>query len=323
VTTKECRTRSARPYEGSYHLPMHLSLVHFEATDGVGLAGLLYEPTRKSDDVVVWLHGNGDSSVFYSSRSNMLGEAITERGTAFLTFNNRGAYMLKRLRQRKGAKKTSKLFGMSHELIRDCIYDIDGAVRYCRSLGYKRVHLVGHSTGANKICVYNFYKPRNPIASYLVLAGGDDSGLYRKQWGVAKFQRVLARCRTMLKARKGDDYVPASLTPFLITWRSLHDTINPDGDYNVFPYLEVMEKRFSRKPLFRHFRSIKSKPTLVLYGENDEYCFDDVPRCMEILREHAAGSRMSFAIMPDADHGFSGKERQLGQAVARWVRAFP
>lgn len=299
---------------------MKLSLVHFEATDGLGLAGLLYEPRKRPEDVVVFLHGNGDSSVFYSSRSNLLGERLTKRGLPFLTFNNRGAYMLKRLRQRRGTKRQSKLYGMSHELIRECVFDIDGAVRYCRSLGYKRIHLVGHSTGANKICVYHSLKPRNPVASYLLLAGGDDSGLYRRQWGYGKFDRALTRCRAMIKAKRGGEYVRSDLSPFLITWRSLYDTINPDGDYNVFPFLEVMERRVSRKPLFRHFRTITKKPTLVLYGAQDEYCFDDVPRCVSILKEHAPDSRMQFAIMPGADHGFGGKEEELGNAIASWAK---
>lgn len=298
---------------------MQLSLVHFEATDGVGLAGLLYEPRKQSEDIVVFLHGNGDSSVFYSTRSNLLGERLTKQGLAFLTFNNRGAYMLKRLRQRRGTKRSSRLYGMSHELIRECVYDIDGVRRFCRSRGYKRIHLVGHSTGANKICLYHSIKPRNPIRSYLLLAGGDDSGLYRRQWGYAKFERTLTRSREMIGRRRGDEYVPSHLSPFLITWRSLYDTINPNGDYNVFPFLEVMERRVSRKPLFRHFRSIKGKPALVLYGERDEYCFGDVPRCVEILRDHAPDKSMQFVIMPEADHGFGGKELELADAIAEWV----
>ena len=297
---------------------MKTHLIHFEATDHLGLAGLLFEPDRRTRDVAVFLHGNGDSSIFYSGRTNALAEEITRRGVAYFPFNNRGAYMIKRLR-RSGRKPKSFLYGMSHERIRECVFDIDGAIRFLKKAGYRRIHLVGHSTGANKICVYDYYKPRNSATSYLLLAGGDDSGLYRRQWGYAKFARVLDLCRRRIKEKRGDEFVPPNLSPFFISWKSLYDTINPDGDYNVFPFLEVMEKRVSRKPLFRHFRGVR-KRTLVLYGENDEYCFDDVPRCVEILRSiRLPDKRMQYEIMPGANHGFGGYESELGAAIAQWA----
>lgn len=300
---------------------MNLRLIHFEATDRLGLAGLLYEPRKKTRDIVIFLHGNGDSSVFYSGRSNALGEILTRAGIAYMPFNNRGAYMVKRLRRRVGRKPESLLYGMSRELIRECVPDIEGAIRYARSSGYSRVHLVGHSTGANKICVYNAYRPRNAATSYLLLAGGDDSGLYRRQWGDAAFDRRLDVCRERIRRGRGEESVPRAWTPFIMTYRSLYDTINPNGDYNVFPFLEVMEHRISTRPLFRHFRSIRTKPAYVLYGSEDEFCFDDVPRCVDILRAYAPPrNRMKFGIVDGANHGFTGMEEQLGTEIVGWVK---
>jgi predicted alpha/beta-hydrolase family hydrolase len=95
---------------------------------------------------------------------------------------------------------------------------------------------------------------------------------------------------------------------------------NPDGDYNIFPFLEVMRRlRLSKKPRFRHLRGIR-KPTLLLYGENDEYCYGNVPRCVAILDE-ALGPKpnMELAIMKDADHGFGGREEELGTVLVEWI----
>lgn len=295
-------------------------LVHFQATDGLSLAGLLYEPARQAQDVVIFLHGNGDSSIFHSARTNLIGEELTRRGIAWFPFNNRGAYMVKRLARVRNGRRESIGAGMAYEKIRECTHDIDGAIRFCRAAGFSRVHLVGHSTGANKICVYNYYKPRNRVRSYLLLAGGDDSGLYRERWGERRFDAVIERCRRRIRDRQGKVLVPETLSPFFISWSSLYDTINPDGDYNVFPFLEVLRgRRVSRKPLFRHYRSIR-KPTLALYGAEDEYCFGDVAGCVEILERFAPpGNRMSFEIVPGANHGFSGKETWLAGRIADWV----
>jgi len=63
-------------------------------------------------------------------------------------------------------------------------------------------------------------------------------------------------------------------------------------------------------------------PTLVIYGSEDEYCYGDVPGCVEILKNEAvAGHDAEFRIIPGADHGFHGFERELAREVAAWLIA--
>ncbi|HEX6641187.1 MAG TPA: hypothetical protein VF215_08735, partial [Thermoanaerobaculia bacterium] len=99
---------------------------------------------------------------------------------------------------------------------------------------------------------------------------------------------------------------------------------NPDGDYNVFPFLEAMRGlRLSRKPRFRYLRAIR-KPALFLYGENDEYCRDGASRVVATLAD-ALGPKPNdeLAIMADADHGFGGKERELAEVIVGWMEGRP
>jgi pimeloyl-ACP methyl ester carboxylesterase len=280
-------------------------LVRFDATDDYTLSGLLYEPRRRTSRVIVWLHGTGGASIFDSRRTNLLAAEFTRRGFAFFPFNNRGAHLMRR----NG--------GMAYERIRDCVPDIDGALRELRRRGYRNVTLVGHSTGANKIAVYDHRKPRNTVKRYVLLAGGDDTGLTREQLGDRRFVAALARAR----ARKNDEaLVPPALSALPMSWRSWYDMNNPDGDYNVFPFGEVIRRhRISRRPLFRYVRAIRKK-TLVLYGENDEYCYGDVSRCVSILAD-ALGPKPNFelAIMEGADHGFSGREGEVAALIGDWI----
>jgi len=209
--------------------------------------------------------------------------------------------------------------GMAYERIRDCVFDIDGALRELRSRGYRDVTLVGHSTGANKVAVYDHRKPRNLVKRYVLLAGGDDTGLTYEQLGDRRFRAAIARARSM---KNSDELVPRALSPLPMSWRSFYDMNNPDGDYNVFPFGEVIRRRrISRRPLFRYVRAIRKK-TLVLYGENDEYCNGDVSRCVAILAD-AIGPKPNFelAIMGGADHGFSGREGELGALIGEWIGA--
>ncbi|MGA8807693.1 MAG: alpha/beta hydrolase [Thermoanaerobaculia bacterium] len=273
---------------------------------------MLYEPRRKSKRAIVWLHGGGGASVFESRRTNLLASVFIAQGIAFFPFNNRGSGIVRRAGDDFG--------GAAFERIRDCVADIDGAVRVLWRRGYRDITLAGHSTGANKIAVYDHYKPRNRAKRYVLLAGGDDTGILYAQLGARKFNALLAKAKAMIKSRRGDDLAPPIPGQTMLSWRALYDIANPDGDYNVFPFFEAMSgTKLSRRPL-RYIRAIR-KPSLYIYGDRDEYCFDDVPRCVSILAQQV-NARAEIVIVHDADHGFSGREEELGGLIANWIVTF-
>jgi pimeloyl-ACP methyl ester carboxylesterase len=284
-------------------------LVRFDAANGVALAGLLYEPRRASKRAIIWLHGGGGASVFESRRTNLLASIFIAHGIAFFPFNNRGSSIVRRAGDTLG--------GSAFERIRDCVADIDGAIRELWRRGYRDITLAGHSTGANKIAVYDHYKPRNRAKRYVFLAGGDDTGLLYAQLGPRKFNALLTKAKAMIKSRRGDEIAPRIPGQTMLSWRALYDVANPDGDYNVFPFFEAMTgTKLSRRP-FRYLRAIR-KPSLYIYGDRDEYSFDDVPRCVSILAQHV-NDRAEIVIMRDADHGFGGREGELGGLTANWI----
>jgi pimeloyl-ACP methyl ester carboxylesterase len=276
----------------------------------VALAGLLYEPRRTSKRAIVWLHGGGGASVFESRRTNLLASVFIAQGIAFFPFNNRGSGIVRRAGDGFG--------GAAFERIRDCVADIDGAIRELWRRGYRDITLAGHSTGANKIAVYDHYKPRNRVKRYVLLAGGDDTGSLYAQLGARRFNALLAKAKSMIKARRGDEIAPRIPDQTLLSWRALYDVANPDGDYNVFPFYEAMTgTKLSRRLRFRYISAIR-RPSLYIYGDRDEYCFDDVSRCVSILGQHI-NDRAEIVVMRDADHGFSGREEELGSLIANWI----
>jgi len=299
------------------------TLVEFANTDNIKLPGLLYEPSKKTEKVLINLHGNGSASVFYSvERSNTFGEYLNRAGISFFTFNNIGAHYIKKLKKIEGEEEKDIKLGTAYELIRDCIKDIDGAVKFLKDLGYKEFYLMGHSTGANKICVYNYYKPRSVFSKYLLVSGGDDTGMFYKYMGKKKFNFAIKRCRKYIREGKGDKLIPKYLMDYIISYKSFYDTINPDGDYNIFSFNEVMNNlKLSKKRLFREIKSIKI-PTLVMYGENDEYCYGAVSRCVNIVKKIVGKKdNFDFKIIKDTDHGFHSMEIELAKTVVNWLMA--
>lgn len=300
---------------------MKLNLVEFKNLNSVILPGLLFEPDTQSDSVLIYLHGNGSAGGMYSVElQNTFGTTLTAQGISYFTFTNIGGHLIQKFDRIIGEEKERYTAGVAYELIRDCLGDIDGAVRFLQSRGYKHIYLVGSSTGANKICVYDYYKKKNEIEKYVLLSGGDDSGIYYQSVGDDLFHHVLELCETRIKNGKGRMFVPKYISESPISFQSLYDQINPEGDYNTFPFWWTLNNiNIMKKDPFREVKRI-GKPTLVLYGNDDEFCYGRVPDCVELIKKAVAGKdNFRFGIIPDADHSFNGKRKELASQVAAFL----
>ena len=302
---------------------MKLELVQFPNTNNIFLPGLLYEPEKRSDKVLIYLHGNGSSAGFYSVElQNIFGKTLTDNGISYFTFTNTGGHLIQKFDKITNGEVERVEAGVAYELIKDCLNDIDGAINFVKSRGYKHIYLIGASTGANKICVYNFYKEKNIVEKYVLESGGDDSGLYYSDVGDKKFKLALTLCEKKIKDGKGRDLVPPNLfygEP--ISYQSLFDQINPDGDYNTFPfYWQLNGIKIMKKAPWREIKKI-IRPTLVIYGDNDEYCYGKVQDCVGLIKRAVVGKEnFCFEIIRDADHGYFGKRKELAEKVVKFLK---
>jgi|SRR3989344_4351063 len=293
-------------------------LVQIKTEDGLTLPGYLYESSG-SKKAAIYLHGNGSSSVFY--KDDLKEEqvrALNEKKISYLLFNNRGAHYIKKLDvEDKNGNVERRRFGMAYEKIKDCIQDIDGAIKYLEGRGYNEFYLIGESTGANKICVYHYYKTKNKVSKYIMLSGGDDTGIYYNELSKKRFYKLLKEAKDKIRKRKGEEIICELLPEEIFSYIGFYDIANPDGDYNCFPFLEVMKNiKLSKKKLFRHFKSI-DKPTIVIYGEKDEYAWGDVPKIVNILKKQKP--EFEYKIIREADHSFSKHQIELSKTMANWL----
>lgn len=296
-------------------------LVSITATDGLQLPALHFASAKATKRLVVWLHGMGSSGIFYPvAHTNALAAAFTTRGIALLGLQNRGGGMLQGVRYLDEAgERQKRLQGTSHELIADCVHDIDGALAWAKAQGYTELYLAGHSTGANKVALYSYLKPKNHFSAYVLYGGGDDTGIWYEELGSERFHRALAAAKSQVRAGNGEALAPYDTVHDYFSYQSLADILDPDGNYNTFPFHESGNARLGTKKLWREYHSI-SKPTLVIYGAQDEYCLPSVEACLELLkREAPAGIPFSFQTIPGGDHGCYGRESELATAIASWL----
>jgi pimeloyl-ACP methyl ester carboxylesterase len=292
--------------------------VDFKTSDGLNLPGLLYE-AKGSKKVVIYLHGNGSSSVFYGEKEYRdLPEALNKKNISILKFNNRGANIIKKFTVRKNGTEERVPYGMAYEKIKECVFDIDGAVKFLQKLGYKEFYLAGASTGANKICVYDHFKPKNVFKKYILICGGDDTGIYYSLLGDKKFFKILAKAREKIDKGKGLEIAPEIL-PIgeVFSYQGFYDIANPDGDYNCFPFSEAFGlAKISTKPLFRYFGKIK-KSSIVIYGEKDEYAWSDINKVVTTLKKYQPNFK--YEVIESADHRFTGKQKELAKMITDWI----
>jgi pimeloyl-ACP methyl ester carboxylesterase len=307
---------------------MNLNLVTVTASDGIELPGLLYKPTQQTKKVAVWLHGMGDNGIFYNpNRINALGTALTSKGIALLAFNNRGAHNSKSLRRTEGSvlldEDKSYRGGTHYEKIIDCIKDIDGAVSYLKNDDFTEFYLIGHSTGANKICAYHVHAKLNVFSKYILAGPGDDVGLFYTELGVKKFWHALDYAKQTIDSDMPFKLMPRYSGMYPFSAQSAWDILNPNGDYNTFPYFEFKTERLGTKSLFKEYKQI-DRPTLVIFGEEDEYTYTagTTADALGIFIKQSTNSMLKttdFQLVPGADHGFHGFEKEFAESVTLWL----
>jgi pimeloyl-ACP methyl ester carboxylesterase len=298
-------------------------LLTITATDGLLLPALYYQPLASTKRAVIWLHGMGSSGIFYATdHTNALAQAFVDTGTALIALQNRGGGMLQGVKYiDEAGEKQKRLQGTSHELIAECILDIDGAVEFAQAEGFTELYLGGHSTGANKVALYSYLKPDNPFTGYILYGGGDDTGHYYEDFGAERFNHILTKAREQIKAGQGEDVAPVEFFGDHFSYQSIVDIMDPDGGYNTFPLYETLNQRIGTKELWREFKSI-TKPTLVVYGALDEYVKPDVATGMEILKQQATDRDLfTFRTVEGGDHGCYKHEPELAGVIADWITA--
>ena len=304
---------------------MSLRFVSFLATDKTVLPGLLYGPDRTTKKAAVWLHGMGDNGVFYNpARLNALGDALAKNGIALLAFNNRGAHHRKGLRVDDDSLSDDERYrigGTHYELIADCGKDIDGAADFLEGEGFSELYLLGHSTGANKICVYHA-GGGDRYRKYVLAGPGDDIGLFYTELGPKRYRRALAYAENALPTDPLHIMPKYSgMHPF--SAQSAYDILNPDGAYNVFPYYEAVNGKLGEKPLFKEYRSL-SRPTLVIMGSDDELTHtaggaDEALRLLMGQTNNQQLKQTDFITVGGADHGFHDYENDFADKVSDWL----
>ncbi|MBI3290485.1 alpha/beta fold hydrolase [Candidatus Microgenomates bacterium] len=315
---------------------MQCEFVNVTTADGLDLQGLVFAPdvspsTRSSstsltadarsghipNTVGVWIHGLTASFHSNPTRIRVLSEVFNSAGIAYATFDNRGHDLVTFARKndkRKPKGYRSITAGASYEKFTDCVFDLDAIVD-CLAERFKNVILIGHSTGANKV-VYYLSRPGNDkkVSGVVLASPVSDVALYKKDLG-RNYEKALATGRDMVKNGRGEELMSQNLVKDIRTVRRFLSLADQNSLEQMFPTREF------RGPLTL-FSKIKI-PTLVIFGEKDDYLVGDgvsAKEIIDIFTRYHKSKVFRTLIIPDSDHGYRDHDADLARALVRFLQ---
>jgi alpha-beta hydrolase superfamily lysophospholipase len=286
------------------------SLAEIVTKDKLVHQGIFFRPSHPSKKAVLWVHGL--TGRFYGDVElmSLWAQTCEQKGFGFAAFNNRGHDIVAGLRKLDTRKKTGyrhATYGAGLERFSDCVLDIDAAISFLMSQGFAQVVLIGHSTGANKVCYYAATK-KDPRVVGVVLAG-PMSDRYSRNTDKVHYRKNMAFMQKLVKQRKGDEILGGRhffpMTPK--RWLSL---LAPGSKEDVFNYGD-------KKNVLSAFAKIR-KPLLIVLSELDETADRPIEEIKQAFDTHTKSPSYKSVIIPGATHSYTGKEKEFVREVVSW-----
>lgn len=289
---------------------MHGELIRFEATDKLELDGMLCAPVD-TKTCVVNVHGMTDSYDGLGIVDAMM-RAAFRNDMSFFTFDNRGYGTITVFRKLK-EHMVYRTIGTSFENFKDCLFDIDAALKMLRSRGYKNFILVGHSTGCQKITYYQSRKNRKYVKALILLAPADDLNYQIKMLGKRKYNESLEIARKLVRSGRGKELMPPEDEPSYFSARRYYELYRSGSiEGNIYNYGGSL-KTLSKIRI----------PVLSVFGSREEYAVVSPRKMLNILSRKFVHPYCREVLVNDADHCFCKHEDEVEAAAAKWLQHLP
>lgn len=291
-----------------------MDFLYVRTKDDLRLMGVHYEPQSK-DIAVLSIHGMS-GNVIENYFGNVLGKTLSENGIGFIFAHNRGYNHVNDIAtsklQEKGGYKTVRI-GVNYEIFEDCLLDIDAWIEEVKKLGYKKIILLGHSLGCNKVIYYFSQRKPSDVIGIILASPPDMVGQLKpdyqpnsnEMYDEAKANVAKGEPRKLLSGMLWDWYNLSSQT-FLSLFTEGNNADN----------LPVM-----RNPeVWSQLASI-NVPILAFMGEYDDIAIRRLSEDLELIKKKAVGTKaFSQTMIPRASHVYDGQEEAVSKEVVNWIK---
>ena len=293
---------------------MQIEKVYFNSVDNLNLIGLLHTPKKKTETVVISIHGITSNCL--KRRDDILAQKCTDLGMAYFCFNNRGHEII--CSYGRIEDNDMHFYGSGAESIYDSYFDIKGAMLEMQKRGYSKIILQGHSMGCTKtVYTYNEFLNNNEttmlgaITGVILLSMVDVPTALKQVLG-KDYKKIISYFELLKKRGKGDRLVvlDASTPP-----------VRPN---TILEYAENNKKidfaKFGdNRTTFKELNNIKV-PLFMRWGNINELIFQGADELAQKLNEKIKNENRDISYIAGANHNYTGKEEELGDQIISFIK---
>ncbi len=269
--------------------------------DGLMLPMVHFE-SKVKDICVICIHGMC-GTIVDNYFATVWGKVLSEKNIGFIYEHNRGHSIENDIVMMDGSFKR---YGCMYEIFEDCIYDIDLAIQTAKDKGYKRIILLGHSYGCNKV-IYYYYK-KHPNILGIILASAPDmisSHLLLEP----DYKELLSEAKKNI-----DNSEPTKLLHKMIEDYMYMSSLTYYNRYNENSNLDNLPV-ISNKEHWEQFETI-DVPILTFSGSNEE----DYYQHLDLLKDRALNCKnFEYKIIDNTGHTYKNKEKEIANFIFNWI----
>lgn len=291
-----------------------MKLIYFLATDGIKLDGLLYTSEKKTEDIILSIHGMGSNCM--KKRETTIAQVANANGIDYFCFNNRGSELVKYTRRYTEGKREKTLGGTSYEDVLEGYEDITGAIIKLKELGYKNIYLQGHSLGCTKI-VYTYNELKDEQDEMLnnikgiILNSLIDIPRALKIYLGDNFDKYLTYAEEREKENKGNEIMPkeAFIHPISVKTFLRYARDNKEIDFAKFGEDQELKK----------LNNIEV-PLFMRWGNVNEMIVQKAEELADIVNNIITNPYKDINYIDGANHSYEGKEEELAKQIIEFIK---
>ena len=272
--------------------------------DGLRLPMIHFESDKK-DICVIFIHGMCQT-ILDNYFATVCGELLSRNSIGFIYEHNRGHSIENDILMRDGSYKRC---GCMYEIFEDCILDIDLAIEKSKQLGYKRVILMGHSYGCNKL-IYYYYKKHPNILGLVLASAPDMIGLQLLRQ--SDYEKLISEAKNNIDKGNPTKILSNLIENYMyMSSQTYYNWFKKDSNLDNLPVMDNSDNWFQ-------FESI-DVPILTFSGseETDNYLH------LDLLKDKAKKcNNFKYKIINKTNHFYVGKEKEVSFLVFEWINNF-
>jgi len=285
---------------------LNYTIHRFQTKDNITLTGLLNKSNSKINQETIIIHIHGMCSDLLSNSGQLIAEAANKSKISAFLINTRGHGIVSSFKKiNKNKTKSYITAGTAFENFEDSEFDINSAIKYLKTLGYKKIILSGHSTGCQKITNYQINNLKNKtIKSLILLSPGDDLNIEKKE-KKEKFSETLKFAKIKINSKilfHTEDFGILSAKRF----------------YNLFKKTSIEGNLFNYKKNLNHLNQI-TIPTLSIIGKQDPYFLDQKKASINIAQNLT--NKLSQSKLIEGNHTFYQNEIQVKKEITQFLKS--